>query len=132
MESWIKRQGDKIGEPWKSMIANPEVIEIAHAQSCAAQSKAKPSEHVVTFEDFRPFLLHLYAFSVLWAHFENADNWVMGSDVGNKVLNYTEFALACRTLQGHDTDDAISELQIKADFRLMDVNGDGKLSFLEV
>lgn len=130
MRSWLDKKAQTEGNPWKTLISNPEVIKIAHRQAAPINTKYVS---LMFIEDFKDFLLHLLVFSILWAHFSNADNWELGNDVGNKQLNFAEFKLACTTLnEGEGSQKILTDEQIQKDFEVLDVNKDNAVDFVEV
>jgi Ca2+-binding EF-hand superfamily protein len=65
-------------------------------------------------------------------HFQNADNWRQGDDVGNNKLNFEEFRLASKTFTAAQAHENQTEQQMIDDFRLLDVDDDGYVDFFEV
>jgi archaellum component FlaF (FlaF/FlaG flagellin family) len=132
LKRWIdnKISEDKERTGWSIFKSNTQVLSIAHKNS-APKDAPNPGK-IVTIAHFRDLLLHLFATSILWSHFENADNWELGGDVGNKQLNLDEFRLACTTLCAAHARETLSEEQIKADFLLLDTNQSNSIGFVEV
>lgn len=121
--------------PWKSLIANIDVLKMAHNHSCRPDNpkdKVIP-QSIVTKEDFKKLLIHVFAISILWIHFKNADDWIEGADVGNMSLTYEEFKLACMSLNSAQSGvEAISEEQMHKDYLLLDENKSNSITFNEV
>jgi len=89
-------------------------------------------DKVVDPHHFRDLLTHLFVLSILWVHFQNADNWRQGDDVGNNKLNFEEFRLASKTFTAAQAHENQTEQQMIDDFRLLDVDDDGYVDFFEV
>jgi hypothetical protein len=144
LEKWIqaKARSDasssngSSGSGWGFMLSNPLIIKIAHAQSVkhseARKDSALINQKIVGLAEFRSLVVHLFAISILWVHFKNADDWVEGYDFGNLSLSLEEFKLACRTVAASHANEELSDETIEKDFQLLDLNKNGSLAFLEV
>lgn len=130
----MKVKGSTEGGSWGFMISNPLIIKIAHAQAVkhSNQQSNIVNQKVVGIADFKSLLIHLFAISILWVHFKNADDWVDGYDFGNLSLSLEEFKLACRTVSAAHVEQELSDEQIEEDFNLLDANKNNSLAFLEV
>jgi len=126
--NWIsmKARGDA---RWQVFLNEPQVLAIAHKN---ASRIGKKPQKIVDFTDFKVLLLNLFATSILWTHFVNADSWVGAADVGNKQLNFEEFKLACETLCSTHAGEKINDDQLRQDFDLLDTNMSNSVSFVEV
>jgi Ca2+-binding EF-hand superfamily protein len=99
---------------------------------------ARMSEHGGGFKervglaDFRSFLIHFYAVSVLWVHFRYADEAVSVCDLKHQQLSLEEFTLAVTTLTTAKGKQALSAEQVRTDFELLDIDKSGWISFSEV
>jgi hypothetical protein len=87
---------------------------------------------VIGIDDFRTFLVHFFAISVLWVHFKNADDFKMSSDWGNLTLSFEEFRLAVKTLTASHEKEDIGDEQLKKDFDRLDRDKSNSLNFVEV
>ena len=88
---------------------------------------------MVDVTDFRALLVHLFAISILWSHFQNADEWEQsGGEIGNRQLNFEAFKLACRTLTSSNAKEELTDHQIKLDFEMLDGNQSRTVGFFEV
>lgn len=134
LEKWIKGKATTEGGSWSFMISNPIIIKIAHAQAVKHSTNHSHivNQKVVGLGDFRNLLIHLFAISILWVHFKNADDWVEGFDFGNLSLSLEEFKLACRTVSASHANEPLTDEQIEKDFAVLDLNKNGSLAFLEV
>lgn len=134
-QRWIKEKATVDGKgPWGMLLHHPNVVQIAHNQAgkYARTIDTLPAQKIVDSHDFKRLLVHLFAISMLWVHFKNADEWVDGHDFGNMTLSRSEFQLACRTVTGAYANEALSVEQVDADFTTMDKNGNGAIDFIEV
>mmetsp|Transcript_34206 Transcript_34206/g.32607 ORF Transcript_34206/g.32607 Transcript_34206/m.32607 type:complete len:529 (+) Transcript_34206:105-1691(+) len=88
---------------------------------------------MVDVVQFKTLLIHLFAISILWSHFQNADDWEeSGGNIGTKQLNYESFKLACRTMSSGYAKEELSDEQIRTDFHLLDENQSSTIGFIEV
>jgi Ca2+-binding EF-hand superfamily protein len=124
---------------WNMLVSNPHIIDLVHQQACLTQTGADdevitvdPTQRIVTQENFRNLLIHLYATSILWTHFINADSWEQGADAGNRQLNFEEFKLACVTISRDREQERFTEDQLRKDFEALDLNRSNSVSFSEV
>eukprot|EP01038_Epipyxis_sp_PR26KG_P004639 gene4639-6520_t len=133
LESWIKQKAFKEGGSWQKLLSNQIVIKIAHRESCKQIQHAnhKP-ESILSYTEFKYFLIHLFAISVLWAHFKNAEEENFDANSENKTLTFEEFKVACNTLCQTHAHESMTDKELEEAFVLLDVYKDNKLSFLEV
>lgn len=131
---------------------NEQVMAMAHRQA-SKYSKTTlltsvVGQKIVDVADFRAFLIQLFAISLMWVHFKNADSWLegerslvcsrlffipcTGNDVGNDTLNLTEFQLACRSFCNAHQREEPTEEQMINDFKLLDKNNSNNISFVEI
>lgn len=134
LEKWIEAKALSEGGSWKILISNQEVLKIAHVQASERLQQTSPQtgQKVFGIDDFRIFLIQLFAISVLFVHFKNADNAPSSYDFGNMLLSREEFKMAVHTLTGSHEGEHVSDEQIQADFDRMDTDKSNSLSFLEV
>lgn len=130
------------------MVANQSVFRAAHmfaaekiddkgvisvsTQAGEALVDSSEPERIFGLEQFKNFLMHLFVLSVLYVHFKHADEWSGGQDVGNDRLTLTEFKLASRTFMSAQANEETTEEKVTADFKMLDLDGDGTVDFLEV
>lgn len=138
LRKWITEKAE-LDSNWKFFSSNPLVFTIAHANASNVKLNLVHGnvldyqpEAVVSIDQFRLFLVHLFVISILWVHFSNADNWVEGHDVGNNKLTLNEFRLAYRSLTSAQAQEVLTEEQLIADFQLLDKNKDHFVTFREV
>ena len=131
---WIKSKVASEGGSWKLFLANPTVIQYAHVQSSQLYSKHDTvlKMKVIGIDDFRTFLVHFFAISVLWIHFKNADDFQFTDDFGNLKLNFEEFRIAVKTLTATHKQEECSDEQLRKDFAEIDFDQSGNLGFAEV
>mmetsp|Transcript_24968 Transcript_24968/g.41614 ORF Transcript_24968/g.41614 Transcript_24968/m.41614 type:complete len:312 (-) Transcript_24968:849-1784(-) len=134
LSRWIKQKSDEVGGPWKVFLSNTEIIQYSHAQACSLYQRENTvlKKKVIGVNDFRNFLVHFYAISVLWIHFKHADEYERADDIGNLLLNMEEFTLAVKTMAAGYSHEAIEELQIEKDFEMLDRDKSGNIAFIEV
>jgi alanine racemase len=88
---------------------------------------------MVNVTEFKTLLVHLFALSILWSHFQNAEKWEdSGSELQGHRLNFEAFKLACRTFDSANAHEDLTDEQIKTDFQLIDSNLSGSVGFIEV
>ena len=135
VRDWIIRKGT-IEPSWNIFLTSGPVLAIAHQNACkhGDSSSSVSAPKVVDVIEFKTLLVHLFAVSVLWRHFLNADQWEeSGAEkVGTKQLNFDAFKLACRTLSSANAKEDLSDEQIQADFLLLDANCSNTIGFTEV
>ena len=131
---WFKQKHEQEGGSWKVFLVNPEVIQYAHVQSSRVyRSHDSTVQHkVIGIDDFRTFLIHFFAISILWIHFKNADDCQFTDDFGNMKLSFDEFKLAVNTLTATREREECGDEQLKKDFATLDVDNSGNLGFAEV
>jgi hypothetical protein len=120
---------------WGIFLTSGPVLAIAHKNACkhGDSSSSVCSSKVVDVTEFRTLLVHLFAVSILWSHFENADQWEdSGKDIGNRQLNFDAFKLACRTLASTNAKEELPDEQILSDFKMLDENQSQTIGFVEV
>jgi len=131
---WFKQKNEHEGGSWKVFLVSPEVIQYAHVQSSRVYRSHDPTvQHkVIGIDDFRTFLIHFFAISILWIHFKNADDCQFTDDFGNMKLSFDEFKLAVNTLTATRGREELGDEQLKKDFATLDVDNSGSLGFAEV
>lgn len=134
VRDWILDRSKK--DPcWGIFLTSGPVLAIAHKNSCKHGDSAscRAAAKVVKITEFRTLLVHLFALSILWSHFQNADQWDQsGGDIGTKQLNFDAFKLACRTFASANAKEELLDEQILADFELLDENQSLTIGFVEV
>jgi hypothetical protein len=97
LRKWVQNKAMHGDKAWKQVMSNKEVMIMAHNQASKYSDLGGMMEgrKIVNVADFKAFLLQLFAISLLWTHFKNADSWAEGHDMGNETLNLTEFRWAC-------------------------------------
>jgi len=134
LSRWITWKAKKEMGPWKIFTKSPEIIRFSHEHAATMFNKdsAITKKKVVGLEDFRSLLIHMYAVSVLWVHFKNADDCVTTDELGNLKLNMDEFNLAVKTLCASKAGEHVTEAQIEADFLALDLDQSESIGFVEV
>jgi EF-hand domain pair len=110
-------------------------LNIAHKMACQHGDTASSvsRSHAVDIGEFRTLLLHMFAVSNFWCHFNNADNWdESGGDVGSGDLNFKSFRLAVRTFNTAHANEEVSDEQISDIFNVIDSNQSGSIGFFEI
>jgi len=138
LKSWIDKKisSDTDGKSgWFIFKSNMNLLKIAHknaSESGDSTSTAYASK-VVDVTEFKTLLLHLFVISILWTHFQNADNWDLSGNSGYQQLDFEQFKLACHTMSAsRGQQETLSDEQLTEDFDLIDTNKNGKLGFIEV
>eukprot|EP01038_Epipyxis_sp_PR26KG_P007309 gene7309-9957_t len=124
LEAWLKEKA-KEGGVWKDLITKQHVIKTAHehsAQHLISSQSGKRKEQVFSIIEF----------SILWTHFKSADQWLEGHDIGNEILSFDEFRLACKTFCYSHAHEKLTDEQIRADFGMLDTDHSNALPFSEV
>jgi hypothetical protein len=129
----VEREGDA----WKVFFLNQDIVQFCHALARMSDQESAGLTEVVLKEemklaDFRSFLVHFYAVSVLWVHFHNADEAVDVCDLNRQQLSFEEFTLAVKTLTTAKGNKGLGAEQIRADFEQLDIDKSGSISFSEV
>lgn len=129
LQKWImdKSKKDPDGS-WHVFKDHPQIMQIAH-KAAGMGIDSTSSSHagkVVDIGEFRLLLMHLFAVSILMAHFEHAD------DLGNKQLDFDEFKKAVFTFCETHAHEHIPEDKIREDFDMLDTNKSDTLGFVEV
>ena len=142
LRRWFQKKVETEGGSWNLFIVHVDVLRFAHVQAArvslrrrkrAHQNRHKYTQRVIGIDDFRNFLVHIFAISVLWVHFKNADDFDRNSyDFGNLSLNMEEFRLSLKTLTGAYAGESLTEEQIAADFKALDFDGSNSIGFVEV
>jgi hypothetical protein len=132
----VKVKAEQEGGPWKVFNRNPDIVKYCHAQAKIVHAPGcgdgMAFKREMGLGDFRTFLVHFYAVSVLWVHFRHADEAVTVSDLNHQQLSLEEFTLALKTLTASRGNTSLSKEQIQSDFALLDLDKSGLVSFLEV
>ncbi len=106
MQHWIKEKASKHPDScWTIFQANSVTLNVAH-KAAAAHFDSKSSvvaKKVVDIIEFRSFLIHLFAVSMLWRHFSFVNAWQDGDiasyhqEMASKKLDFDEFKVAVRS-----------------------------------
>ncbi len=135
-ETWIhdKVTSSDSNNKWAFIASTPDVVKYAYHFAARRHPNVTlfPNQRIVTLSDFRDLLIHLFAVSILWVHFKNADDWEEGRDKGNLELNFEEFKLACHTITAAYGKESLNDEQLQQDFVAIDKDGSKSLDFFEV
>ena len=134
VQYWISMKG-KTDPIWSIFLTSGPVLTIAHKYACkhGDTHTSVSASKMVNVTEFKTLLVHLFAFSILWSHFANAEKWeVNGADLVGHRLNFEAFKLACRTFDSANAHEDLNDSQIKTDFELIDSNFSGSVGFIEV
>jgi len=133
LERWVSAK--TLEDPaWGVFKGSKQVLSIAH-KNAALYQDSKSSGHagkVVDVGEFKALLIHMFAVSILWRHFDSADHWEAAGDVGNQQLTLEEFSLACKTLCAAHEHEFLSDETILNDFEMLDTNQSNSIGFMEV
>lgn len=129
LQKWILAKAASNPEGgWALFKDHPQVMQIAH-KSAGMGIDSRSSSHagkVVDVAEFRLLLMHLFAVSILLAHFEHAD------DMGSKQLGFDEFTMAVKTFCETHAHEQLTVDQLQEDFELLDTNKSNTIGFVEV
>lgn len=133
-KTWLNKKAKQQvdGSYWKLFSSSTLAFTLAYEHSCSISGGVRVKDKVVDSRHFRDLLTHLFVLSILWVHFQNADNWRQADDVGNNKLNFEEFRLASMTFTAAQAHENQTEQQMLDDFKLLDVDDDGYVDFFEV
>lgn len=131
-QKWIAEKA-KVESVWSIFNTNPQILLISYKNATLYDESdvAIHTRKVVDFTAFKALLVHLFATSVLWSHFSNAQSWDHEGS-GSQQLSYETFRIACKTICETHAHEHLTDDQIKEDFSLLDKNYSGQLSFMEV
>ena len=128
LQKWVVDKAKTQGGGWLCFKDHPQIVQIAH-KAAGMGIDSKSSAHagkVVDVAEFRLLLMHLFAISILLAHFEHAD------DLGSKQLGFDEFKTAVFTFCHTHAHETVSDEQVQEDFEMLDTNKSDTISFMEV
>ena len=135
VRTWAQERS-KTDDSWKKLfLESGPVLNIAHKMACqhGDTGSSVSRSHSVDIGEFRTLLLHMFAVSNFWCHFNNADNWdESGGDVGSGDLNFKSFRLAVRTFNAAHAKEEVSDEQILDMFNFIDSNQSGGIGFFEI
>ena len=134
VRTWAQERS-KTDVSWKKLFLVSPVLNIAHKMACqhGDTGSSVSRSHSVDIGEFRTLLLHMFAVSNFWCHFNNADNWdESGGDVGSGDLNFKSFRLAVRTFNAAHANEEVSDEQISDMFNFIDSNQSGGIGFFEI
>eukprot|EP00596_Hydrurales_sp_CCMP1899_P000528 CAMPEP_0119038058 /NCGR_PEP_ID=MMETSP1177-20130426/6740_1 /TAXON_ID=2985 /ORGANISM="Ochromonas sp, Strain CCMP1899" /LENGTH=529 /DNA_ID=CAMNT_0007000133 /DNA_START=135 /DNA_END=1721 /DNA_ORIENTATION=+ len=134
VKDWIVANG-QFDSNWKIFLTSGPVLTIAHKYACkhGDDNSSVSGSKMVNVTEFKTLLVHLFALSILWSHFQNAEKWEdSGSEHAGHRLNFEAFKLACRTFDSANAHEDLTDAQIKTDFELIDSNLSGSVGFIEV
>lgn len=134
VQYWITMKG-KTDPIWSIFLTSGPVLTIAHKYACkhGDTRTSVSASKMVNVTEFKTLLVHLFAFSILWSHFANAEKWEEnGADLVGHRLNFEAFKLACRTFDSANAHEELNDSQIRTDFELIDSNFSGSVGFIEV
>ena len=122
---------------WAIFLTSGTVLKTAHKAACGHLSVGSTphSRDSVDISEFRSFLIHLYAMSILWRHFASVSRWKsmnQPDELSSKKLNVQEFAVGVRGFCSLHSMEELSDADIERDFLEIDGNLDGYIGFVEV
>lgn len=131
--SWLQEKC-KEDSTWEVFTKHGQLLMIAH--KCAASfhdlSSSPLSKCLVGYGEFKALLVHLFVASILWAHFQNAEQWNDGETMEERKLSFEQFKVACETLCTLHQQENLSEAQLRDDFNLLDVSRENSVGFFQV
>ena len=134
VQHWIVSKS-KTDPTWCIFLTSGPVLTIAHKYACKhgdTHSSVSASK-MVDITEFKTFFVHLFAITILWCHFQNAEEWEeSGEGPVDHRLKFQAFKLAWRTFDSANMHEELTDSLIKSDFDLIDVNFSGSVGFIEV
>lgn len=135
IQEWIAKKAVSYPDScWSVFLSSGNAIMMSH-KSAATNNMLVSSRKEIDISDFKSFLIHLYAMSVLWKHFASADQFTAehhSGDLYRKKLNMQEFFLACKSLCDSHGQDVPTKKLLKEEFRRLDDNCDGLIGFVQI
>lgn len=135
---WIQERSQTNGGAWRFFISHPEIIAISHLQA-SNHIKMNPytrrPEKIVDISDFRALMVQLFVVSILWVHFKKADDWQSEHELHDAytgIITEDEFAMAVKTFCAAYGQSELSEDEIRGDYRSLDPENTGRVTFLQV
>jgi hypothetical protein len=135
IQEWIAKKA--VASPdscWSVFLSSGNAIMMSH-KSASTSNMTNSSRKVIDISDFKAFLIHLYAMSILWKHFASADQFTAehhSGDLYRKKLNMQEFVLAAKSLCDAHGQTLPNKKLLKDEFRMLDDNCDGLVGFVQV
>jgi hypothetical protein len=90
VRDWITLKAKK--DPlWRIFLTSGPVLTIAHKYACQHGDRhtSVSAAKMVDVTEFKTLLVHLFAISILWSHFQNAEKWEeSGSELAGHRLNF--------------------------------------------
>lgn len=134
-QGWISDNARKFPDSsWSLFERMGVVLMCAHkAGACHLDNAERmvKQRKVYDISDFRAVLLHLYAFSIFWRHYNASDNKPSRIMI-KKKMDELEFAQACQSLASAHGCSFIGVDQLKEDFGEVDTNYSGSVGFIQV
>jgi len=137
VRTWAQERS-KTDPSWRKLFLDTgsgPVLNIAHKMACQHGDigSSVSNSHVVHIGEFRTLLLHMFAVSNFWCHFNNADRWEeSGGEVGAGDLNVDAFRLGVRTFNAAHAKEEVTDEEIQEYFDTIDSNQSGGIGFFEV
>lgn len=123
----------KVDPNWKVFVGSRQALSIAHqnAASYSQESSRIADKGVVDYTEFKALLIHLFATSILWMHFKNADETGPESQI-REQLTFEQFSMAVATLCKTHGGVIPSREELIDAFHTIDANESGTIGFMEV
>jgi hypothetical protein len=141
LKHWIQKKAHDSGGPWKILMSHQEIILIAHQQALRCMTSRSGADlnlfhatkPIIDIAHFRSVLIQLFAISIFWVHFKQADDHTHHYEDGvNCKLDKVEFGHAIRTFCATYGQEHVSAQQIERDFELLPKAEDNLVTFAEV
>lgn len=135
VQAWIaKKSAEKPDSCWTTFKNSGSAIMMSHKAAATHMDgdSSVASRKVVDISEFKAFLIHLYATTILWTHYIAVAGNTTDEENFRKKLNLHEFSLACKTLNDTHAKEVLTKEILRRDFQLLDENCDGLVGFVQV
>lgn len=135
VQEWIAQKA--ISEPnscWTTFRSSGSAIMMSHKAAATHMDSESTiaARKVVDISEFKAFLIHLYANTILWTHYIAVAGHNSDEENFRKKLTLHEFSLACKSLNDAHLKEPLSKDLLRSDFQMLDENCDGLVGFVQV
>ena len=138
IQNWINEKAKAEPEScWSLFQSSGMCLMMSHKAAAMHMDSSSTvvSRKVVDITEFRAFLIHLYATSLLWRHFVSCNPFTMeyhADELYKKKLTKQEFSVACKSFASAHGKEQLSKEIINRDFAAVDLNCTGAVGFVQV
>lgn len=134
IQTWVAAKAEQDPEScWATFRKSGVAMMMSHKAAAMHMdsSSSVNSKKVVDITEFKAFLIHLYANTILWRHYIACYEGT-GEDDFKKKLSIREFSLACKSLCDVHAKETLTKAQLREDFQMLDENCDGLIGFVQI